>query len=116
MSVVASAIPTAPALLENVLAEVESARAAQTTASRKRGRDEDPEALHEPDDSALRCDETIADHDPECSTDGPDGNTASADHEEASGQTTPPPTKMSKLEHFRLNCAPLKMPRLDCSY
>lgn len=80
-ALILAGIPKAPALLENVLAEVESARAA----SRKRGRDED--------------------------TDGPDGNTASADHEEASGQTTPPPTKMSKLELFRLNCAPLKMPR-----
>lgn len=114
-----AAIPTAPALLENVLAEVESARAAaQITASRKHGRDEDPEGLHEPDDSALRCDERIADISDlyrECSTDGPDDRTVSADHEEASGQTTPPPTKMSKLEIFRLNCAPLKMPRLDCS-
>jgi hypothetical protein len=37
--------------------------------------------------------------------------TVSGDNEETSGDTTPPPTKMSKLELFRLQCAPLKMPR-----
>jgi hypothetical protein len=37
--------------------------------------------------------------------------TVSGDNEEASGYTTPPPTKISKLELFRLQCAPLKMPR-----
>jgi hypothetical protein len=40
--------------------------------------------------------------------------TVSGDNEEASGYTTPSPTKiskLSKLELFRLQCAPLKMPR-----
>jgi hypothetical protein len=35
--------------------------------------------------------------------------TVSGDNEEASGYTTPPPTKMSKLELFRIKCAPIKM-------
>ena len=35
--------------------------------------------------------------------------TVSGDNEEASGYTTPPPTKMSKLELFRLQLAPIKM-------
>ncbi len=37
--------------------------------------------------------------------------TVSGENEEASGDKTPPPTKRSKLELFRLLCAPLKMPR-----
>ena len=106
-------MPTVPALLDHVLAKVDSRAAAEITASRKRVRVEDPEALREPDHAQLLCDENIDDLAPECSTGRPDGNTASADHEEASGYTTPPPTKMSKREIFRLNCAPLKMPRLD---
>jgi hypothetical protein len=36
----------------------------------------------------------------------------SADHEEASGYTTPPPTKMSKRARDLITCAPRKM-RLD---
>ena len=35
--------------------------------------------------------------------------TVSGDNEEASGYTTPPPTKMSKLERFRSQLAPIKM-------
>ena len=35
----------------------------------------------------------------------------SGDHDDPSGYTTPPPTKMSKRESFRLLCGPLKMPR-----
>lgn len=111
------AIPKAPALLEHILDDVESARAAaQITASRKRVRAEDPEGIEEPDHAALRCDENIANLDRESCSDSSalsaDDNAVSADHEEASGNTTPPPTKMSKLERFRLTCAPLKMPPL----
>jgi hypothetical protein len=97
------AIPKAPALLEHLLAVAEAARA------RKRVR----EVLEEPDE--LFCDENISDLDRKCcSTDSTHDTTVSAEQasaEEASGCTTPPPTKMSKLELFRLQCAPLKMPR-----
>ena len=110
-------MPTVPALLDHVLAKVDSRAAAQITASRKRARaegpDEAPEVIEEPDHAALLCDETIGDLARECSTGTPDGKTVSADHEEASGYTTPPPTKMSKREILHLNCVPLKMPRLD---
>ena len=113
-ALITRAMPTFPALLEHVLAEVESERAAaQITASRKRVRAQDPEVIEEPHDAALLCHESIADLDPECSTDRPDGKTVSADHQEASGNTTPPPTKMSKFERFRLTCAPLKMQRRE---
>ena len=37
--------------------------------------------------------------------------TVSGDTEDESGFRTPPPTKMSKLELFRIKCAPIKMPR-----
>ena len=118
------AIPKATALLEHVLGHVDPAllepvlaAAAQITASRKRVRAEDPEVIQEPDHAALRCDETIDDLDRESCSDSSalsaDDSAVSADHEEASGYTTPPPTKMSKLDRFRLNCAPLKMPRLE---
>ena len=105
-------MPTVPALLDHVLAKVESSRAAaQITASRKRNRvlAQDPGVIQEPDHAALLCDETIDDLAPECSTDRPDGKTASPDHEEASGNTTPPRTKMSKQARFDLTCAPRKM-------
>jgi hypothetical protein len=101
---ISSAIPNATALLEHLLAEAEAARA-----DRKRVR----EVLEEPDE--LFCDENISDLDRKCcSTDSTHDTTVSAEQasaEEASGYTTPPPTKMSKLELFRLQCAPLKMPR-----
>ena len=102
-------MPTVPALLDHVLAiaKVESSRAAaQITASRKRVRAQDPEVIEEPDHAQLLCTESIDDLAPECSTDRP--KTVSADHEEASGYTTPPPTKMSKREISRLNYAPFK--------
>ena len=106
------AIPKAAALLEHLLAEVLAGwRAAP---SRKRVRV--PEVLEEPDE--LLCDENIADLDRKCcSTDSTHDTTVSAEQasaEEASGYTTPSPTKiskLSKLELFRLQCAPLKMPR-----
>ena len=119
-----AAIPKAPALLEHILSHVdpalldhvlaiESSRAAaQIPASRKRVRAQDPEdpgVIQEPDHAQLLCDENIGDLAPECSTGTPDGKTVSADHEEASGQTTPPPTKMSKQARFDLTCAPRKM-------
>jgi hypothetical protein len=104
------AIPKAPALLEHLLAEVEAARAAAQIAAPSRKRVRVPEVLEEPDAAALRCDENIADLDRECcSTDSADDTTVSA--KEASGDKTPPPKKISKLELFRLQCAPLKMPR-----
>ena len=105
-ALITRAMPTVPALLDHVLAQLESSPA-QITASRKRVRV--PEAPHEPDHSALRCHESIADLDRECTTGSADGKTVSPDHEEASGYATPPPTKMSKREIFRLTCAPLKM-------
>ena len=109
-------MPSVPALLGHVLAQLDSERAAaQIPASRKRvrvqGPDEAPEVIQEPAHAQLLCDESIADLGPECSTDRPDGKTVSPDHEEASGHTTPPPTKMSKREIIRLNCAPRKMQR-----
>ena len=108
------AIPKAPALLERVLAE--AARAAVQIAAPSRRRVRVPEVLEEPDE--LLCDEHIADLDRKCcSTDSTHDTTVSAEQasaEEASGYTTPSPTKisnLSKLELFRLQCAPLKMPR-----
>jgi hypothetical protein len=101
-----NAIPKAAALLEHLLAEAEAARAAAHISAPSRKRVRVPEVIEEP----LRCDENIADLDRKCcNTDSTDDTTVSA--EEASGYTTPPPTKMSKLEIFRLQCAPLKMPR-----
>lgn len=108
-----NAIPKAAALLEHLLAEAEAARAAAQIAAPSRKRVRVPEVLEEPDE--LLCDENIADLDRKCcSTDSTHDTTVSAEQasaEEASGYTTPPPTKKSKLELFRLQCAPLKMPR-----
>ena len=73
------AIPNAPALLEHVLAEVESARAAaQITGSRKRARAGTPEVLDEPDEAALRSDENVQD---EPSTPTAPGRSAEQEHE-----------------------------------
>ena len=74
-----------------------------------------PEVLEAPEE--LICDD-IADLDRKCcSTDSTHDTTVSAEQasaEDETGFTTPSPTKisnLSKLELFRLQCAPLKMPR-----
>ena len=106
-ALITRAIPTVPALLDHVLG-LSSSLEKRPEPTRKRVR---VQALEQPDDT-LRCDETI-DDDKTVSGDH-DGKTVSADqddHDDPSGYTTPPPTKMSKLERFRLTCAPLKMPR-----
>ena len=104
-------MPTVPALLDHVLGLIHRnsslEKRPEPTATRKRVRVQAPEGLEEPD-HAPRCDETIADLDRECST---ADKTVSGD--DPSGYTTPPPTKMTKLERFRLTCGPLKMPRRE---
>jgi hypothetical protein len=108
-ALITRAIPTVPALLDHVLGLSPSLET-RPAPTRKRARVQAP--LEEPDHAALRCDETI-DDDKTASGDH-DGKTVSADsgdHDDPSGYTTPPPTKMSKLERFRLTCGPLKMPR-----
>ena len=111
-ALITRAIPTVPALLDHVLG-LSSSLETRPAPTRKRARVQAP--LEEPDHAALRCDETIADDKTASGDSGDhDGKTASGDsgdHDDPSGYTTPPPTKMSKLERFRLTCGPLKMPR-----
>jgi hypothetical protein len=94
-------------------AELEPVAAHITAPSRKRVLV--PEVLEAPEE--LICDD-IADLDRKCcSTDSTHDTTVSAEQasaEDETGFTTPSPTKisnLSKLELFRLQCAPLKMPR-----
>jgi hypothetical protein len=102
---ISSAIPTATALLEHLLAEAEAARA-----DRKRVR----EVLEEPDQ--LNCDENISDLGRECKVDSPDDKPASGEDESAedeSGFTTPEIRGMSTRDIELINRAPFKQQRGD---